>query len=187
MAVISAGALAGGAAIAVAKKLASKFGLPLLKRALRDQGQAGEIAADVIETVADSVGIDPSVDAVDAIDRMTRTAPDLVGQALRDYQNENEAVLLARIDAAARLVENDQISEDRFRSRTRPTVIYTFVLIVVWIVGLGSFQPELAALLVKLLSDLPTGFWAVIGSAVGLYTVGRTTDKAVKNIFGGKI
>lgn len=179
------GGAAAGVGVKLLKNLAAKHGLPILKRVLKGKGGvAGSVAADAIDAAAEALNVEATPAA---IDQTYAQQPGRVVDALRKFEADNQDYLLAAIEAGARLVENDQMSEDRYRSRVRPTVIYAFVLILLWVVGLASFAPNVARGVVAALTDLPAEFWWVIGSAVGLYTAARTADKAVKNVMGGKI
>jgi len=178
-------ALAGGALAKTLLPVAMKGGAKILAKVLRKRGGiAGEVAAEAAITIADEFSVDASPMGIEmAIERN----PDGVADALKGFEDGRQETLLTVIQGGFDLVANDQMAEDKYRSRVRPTVIYVFLMVFVWIVGLATFAPPVAALLVEQIASLPAEFWYVIGAAVGSYNIARSVDKGIKNVFGGKI
>lgn len=59
----------------------------------------------------------------------------------------------------------------------RPLVVANLILVANVLVGLAVFDAESFAIVADGLTKIPTEFWGVLGSAIGLYTVGRSVEK----------
>ena len=176
MALVS-GAVATGTVVKLLP-LAIKFGLPILTKALKSKGgSAGRVAAEVIDTAAAELDVEPTAEAIEAV---ARADPDRVQTVLKQFEEDRQDMLLSAIEGELGLVAADQASEHWYTRGVRPTGLYLIYAGFAWILGCASFAPETAKFVVSTLKNLPAEYWYMMMLGIGSYTAFRTGDKWIK-------
>ena len=126
------------------------------------------IGASLVEDISDVA--DKWITTTDEKKQFELETERIVSQRMAEVEETTRT----EINATAEIIKAELTQDDLFTKRARPSLIYGGMLaIVVNYIGLPLFGHAIV--------DLPEEFFWAWGGAVGVYTFGRSQEKAARN------